>query len=171
LQNLSISIISTQLVREDAYFLKKGLHIHPFLGEDLVLHKICINGQKGCKEGLLNMQSLPPVESIRASDVICCSLDTKSCAKEASRSWGFCDGIAVEASVNKGGKRGAATAFDLPALSPFLASLSVLSLAFWASFSALPVAFLASLSLYLRILFFSFSGSRLRSTSTSSSCS
>jgi hypothetical protein len=62
----------------------------------------------------------PPVEFIRVGDVICYSLDTESCVKEASRLWGFCDGIAVEASVNKGGKLGVATAFDLPALSPFL---------------------------------------------------
>jgi hypothetical protein len=113
----------------------------------------------------------PPAESIRASDVICCNLDTKNCAKETSRLRGFCDGVAVEAFVNKGGKLRVATAFDLPALSPFSASLSALSLAFWASFSALSVAFLAFLSLCLRILFYSFSGSRLRSTSTSSSCS
>jgi hypothetical protein len=114
--------------------------------------------------------------------VICCSLDIESCAPEASRLRGFCDGVAVEASVRRSGKLGEPTAFDLLALSPFLASLSSLflaflaslsslSLAFWASFSSLSSAFLASLSLYLRILFFSFSGSRLMSTSTSSSCS
>jgi hypothetical protein len=131
-----------------------------------------MNGQKGSRiEEFLNMQSPPPAKSMKAGDVICCSLDTKSCAMEASYLRGFCDGITMEAFVNKGGKLGAAIASDLPALSPFLASLSTLSLAFWASFLALSVAFLASFSLCLRILFFSFSGSRLISTFTSSSCS
>jgi hypothetical protein len=111
--------------------------------------------------------------------VICCSLDIESCAMEASRLRDFCDGIAVEASVKRSCKLGAAIAFDLPAFLAslsslslaFLASLSSLSLAFWASLSSLSSAFLASLSFYLIILFFSFSGSRLMSTSTSSSYS
>jgi hypothetical protein len=111
-------------------------------------------------EGIQRRGTPEHAKSIRAGDVICYSLDIESCAMEASRLRGFYDRVAVEASVKRSGKLGAAIAFDLPTLSPFLASLSSLSLAFW-----------VSLSLCLIILFFSFAGSRLMSTSTSSSCS
>jgi hypothetical protein len=78
------------IAREGKYLLKKGYHIHPFLGEGRVLHIICINGQKGSREEeLVNRQSPPPVESMRAGDVICCSLDSESYVVEASRLRGF----------------------------------------------------------------------------------
>jgi hypothetical protein len=111
---------------------------------------------------------------MRDGSAICCSLDTESYAKEASRLWGFCDGDAMEVSVEKSGRL---MALDFPDFSAFLASFSVvvvaslkaLAVAFVASLTALSVAFLASLVLWLRILFLSFYGSNARSTSVTSS--
>jgi hypothetical protein len=99
-----------------------------------------------------------------------CSLDTKSCAREESRLRGFCDGVAVEVSINKSG--GMMT-LDFPGFSPFLpsffaaavASLTALAMALVASL----LAFLASHVLWLRILFLSFSGSNARSAALNSS--
>ena len=113
------------------------------------------------------MQS-PPGESIRTGDTSCYNLDIESSVMEASRLQGFYDGVAVEASVKKsGGVEG----LDFLNFSPFLPSFFFFSLAFWACFSALSLAFFLSLALWLRILFLSFSGRRLMSTSTSSSYS
>jgi hypothetical protein len=90
---------------------------------------------------------VPPTQSWKAGDVHYCNLETESCAKEESRLRGFCDIDTVEASSNTSVGVEATTAFDLHDLSTFLASLSNLSLAFWASFSAFNSTFLVSLSL------------------------
>jgi hypothetical protein len=90
---------------------------------------------------------MPLAQSLRASDVVCYSLDTESYAKEPSHLQEICDGDPVEICIIKSGGLGATTAFDLLALSPFLASFSTLSKAFWASFLAFSLAFLASLIL------------------------
>jgi hypothetical protein len=75
---------------------------------------------------------------MRAGDVICYSLDTKSCTMEASRLRGFCDYDVMEVSIKRSG---GVEALDFPDFSAFLASFSNLSLAFWASFLALSLAF------------------------------
>jgi hypothetical protein len=83
---------------------------------------------------------------------------------------GFCDCDAVETCGNTSEGVEATTAFDFLDRPPFLASLFAFSLALKASLSVLALALSASLFLWLRTLFFSFSGSRLMSTSTSSYC-
>jgi hypothetical protein len=89
---------------------------------------------------------------MRVGDVICCNLNAESCAKEASRLQGFCDGDVVDVSV-KGS--GGVKDLDFPDFSPFLASfcvaamtsLKALAMALMASLLVMSVAFLASLIL------------------------
>jgi hypothetical protein len=140
----------TELVREDAYQLKKGLHIHPFLGEGLVLHIVCISRQKGSREEELLYMQTPPAESMRAGDVICWSLHNDSYAYEESRLRGFCDYNAVETYGNTSEGVEATTAFDFPDRPPFLASLSAFSLALRASLLVLGLALSSSFFLWLR---------------------
>ena len=42
-----------------------------------------------------------PIESMKASDVICCILDNESCAQEASRLRGFYDCDAMEVTIKR----------------------------------------------------------------------
>jgi hypothetical protein len=80
---------------------------------------------------------------MRAGDVICCSLDTQSYAREAIRLQGFCDCDAMEVSVKRSG---GVEALDFLDFSAFQASFFALTLAFWASFSAFSSAFLMFLA-------------------------
>ena len=109
------------------------------------------------------------MQSSKVGDVHYYNLETESCAKEESYLQGFCEIDSVEASNNTSVGVEATTAFDFLDCPPFLASLSALPLAFWASLLVLALALSASLVLWLRILFLSFSGSNEMSTSFSSS--
>ena len=110
----------------------------------------------------------PPIESMRDGNASCCSLNIKNCTREESRLWKFYDGVVVEVFVNNSG--GIMT-LDFPGFSPFLERFSVVP-----SLTALVVvlvdslsALLASLAFWLRILFFSFFGSNVRSAKVNSS--
>jgi hypothetical protein len=89
-------------------------------------------------------------ESIKAGEVLYCSLDTKICIKEASHLRAFCTEDPLEVCVKR--SRGV-KALDFPHFLAFLvsfsttvlASLKALSMAFLASFTALSMAYLASL--------------------------
>jgi hypothetical protein len=72
--------------------------------------------------------------------VICCSLDTESYAKEASRLRGFCTRDPMDVCVKRSG---GVRAWDFPDFSTFMASFFATAVA---SLKALVVALVASLS-------------------------
>jgi len=105
---------------------------------DIVLYKISIYRQKGCGyDQLLEMQS-SLVESIRASDVNCCSLDIENSTIEASCLRVFYDNVVVEAFVRG---TGGVKDLDFLDLSPSLFFFFSFSLAFSTFFRGLSLFF------------------------------
>jgi hypothetical protein len=73
----------------------------------------------------------PSTESMRAGDMICCSLDNESCAQEASRLQGFCYYNAMEVFVKR---CGGVEVLDFSDFLALLTSFIAFSLTFLAFF-------------------------------------